>query len=373
MTQHADLATPAPLAPHRAVAPVNMGGTPVPPAADPSQEEAATPQPEVREAAAAAEAPPQALVEFMLQGWARPAAALPAPIAHAACFRGRRRALSARCPGETVVVPAGHLKVRSNDTHYRFRPSSDFYYLTGNVEPDCVLVLEPKDGGGHADVLFVEPNPGKTDATFFTDRVKGALWVGPRLGVPESRARFAVDACRPLPELAACLAQAKRPARALRGVSAVVDAALPALEGDKDLATFLAEERLIKDAVEIEELRAVIASTHRGFEDVIERLPVARSEREVEGIFGLRARVEGNDVGYGTIAASGAHACVLHYRDNDGRLDPSELLLLDAGWRGARSTPPTSPGPCPSPAASPRRSGPSTRWSTRRSGRRWPR
>jgi Xaa-Pro aminopeptidase len=285
--------------------------------------------------AAAPEAPPQALVDFMLKGWARPTTALPAPIAHAEHFRARRRALSARYPGEMVVVPAGHLKVRSNDTHYRFRPSSDFYYLTGNVEPDCVLVLEPKEHGGHTDVLFVEPNPGKTDATFFTDRAKGALWVGARLGVPESRARFAVDACRPLPELAACLAQAKRPARVLRGVSPIVDAASPAQEGDKDLVTFLAEKRLIKDAVEVEELRAVIASTRRGFEDVIERLPRARSEREVEGIFGLRARVEGNDVGYGTIAASGAHACVLHYRDNDGRLDPSDLLLLDAGVEGS--------------------------------------
>ena len=90
------------------------------------------------------------------------------------------------------MIPTGHAKVRSNDTHYRFRPGSDFYYLTGNLEPDCVLILEPVEGGGHRDVLFVEPNPGRSDATFFTDRVKGALWVGPRLGVPESRARYAV-------------------------------------------------------------------------------------------------------------------------------------------------------------------------------------
>ena len=78
--------------------------------------------------------------------------------------------------------------------------------------------------------------------------------------------------------------------------------------------------RLRKDALEIAELRAVVESTRRGFEDVIARLPRARSEREVEGVFGLRARVEGNDVGYGTIAAAGAHACVLHYTRNNGAL-----------------------------------------------------
>src|SRR5581483_8709470 len=53
-----------------------------------------------------------------------------------------------------------------------------------------------------------------------------------------------------------------------------------------------------------------------------------------EGVFGLRARVEGNDVGYGTIAASGAHACVLHWTKNDGTLHKGTLLLLDAGVEG---------------------------------------
>ena len=37
--------------------------------------------------------------------------------------------------------------------YYRFRAGTDFYYLTGNQEPDCVLVLVP-DGDGHR--LFCE-------------------------------------------------------------------------------------------------------------------------------------------------------------------------------------------------------------------------
>jgi Xaa-Pro aminopeptidase len=74
-----------------------------------------------------------------------------------------------------------------------------------------------------------------------------------------------------------------------------------------------------------------IESTRRGFEDVIRALPTSTTERWVEGVFNLRARVEGNDVGYGTIAASGAHACTLHWTSNDGTLHPGELLLLDAG------------------------------------------
>jgi Xaa-Pro aminopeptidase len=273
----------------------------------------------------------------MLQGWLPPTGVMPEPIAHAEAFAARRQALSAKYPGETLVIPSGHLKVRSNDTHYRFRPSSDFYYLTGDLEPDCVLVLEPKAGGGHEDVLFVEPNPGRSDQTFFTDRNKGELWVGPRLGVPESRARFAVHRAEPLSGLRPYLeaaAASGRPFRALRGVDHVVDGAMAQSDRDKELGAHLAEMRIVKDALEIEELRAVVESTFRGFEDVIKRLPRAKSEREVEGVFGLRARVEGNDVGYGTIAAAGSHACVLHYTKNDGEVVPGELLLLDAGVEG---------------------------------------
>ncbi|MCC6554142.1 MAG: aminopeptidase P family protein [Polyangiaceae bacterium] len=294
--------------------------------------------------------PPQALLDFMVQHWEPGGRELPPPIAGAEQLAARRRALSAMFPGEVLVVPTGHQKVRSNDDHYRFRPGSDFYYLTGNTEPDCVLVLEPREGGGHRDVLFVEPNPGRTDKTFFTDRAKGELWVGPRLGVEQSRARFAVDECRGLPDLQGCLeglaGPGAGPRRVLRGLSERVEEVLEAQDGDKKLAEALSEMRLIKDALEVAELEGAIASTKRGFEDVIRALaamePVrgadgtrswrrARSEREVEGIFNLRARVEGNDVGYGTIAACGHHACILHWTRNDGGLDPDKLLLLDAG------------------------------------------
>ena len=284
-------------------------------------------------------AAPPALLDFMMKSWKPASGKLPPKLKGAEAFAARRRALSKLFPGETLVIPTGHEKVRSNDTYYRFRPGTDFYYLTGNVEPDCVLVMQPKEGGGHTDLLFVEPNPGRSDATFYTDRNKGELWVGPRLGVKESQARFAVDEARGLPELPALLtsltAGATRPTRVLRGFSEKVDAAVtPSGERDKGLAVALSEMRLLKDAQEVKELSASIASTFRGFEDVIASLREAKTERTVEGVFGLRARVEGNDVGYGTIAASGAHACVLHWTRNDGPLKKGDLLLLDAGVEG---------------------------------------
>jgi Xaa-Pro aminopeptidase len=163
--------------------------------------------------------------------------------------------------------------------------------------------------------------------------------IGARLGVPQSKARFAVHEASPLGELPALLdglkGEAPKPFRVMRGFSPKVDAGLAEqAPRDKELATVLGEMRLLKDTHEVRELKAAIDSTLRGFEDVIRALPGAKNEREVEGIFNLRARVEGNDVGYGTIAASGAHACTLHYTRNRGGLDRGTLLLLDAGVEG---------------------------------------
>ncbi len=273
---------------------------------------------------------PKALLEFMMQGWEPGSASLPAPHPHAAVFRARREKLAALFKGEVLVVPTGHEQRRANDTYFRFRPGSDFFWLTGNLEPDCVLVLTP---AGH--FLFVEPNPGRSSETFYTDRKKGELWVGPRLGVPQSEAFFGLTA-KPLSELLSFLNGCPT-ARVLRGLSESVDTLrTPVHErpGDKELAEALGELRIIKDALEIEELRAVIASTKRGFEDVIRTFGTAKNEREIEGHFHLRARVEGNDVGYGTIAAGGANACILHWTRNNGALNDSELLLLDAGVEG---------------------------------------
>ncbi len=279
---------------------------------------------------------PQKLIDFMMTQWRPQPRALPKAIPQSAAHARRRAALGALFPGEALVIPTGHEVTRSNDTLHRFRAGSDFFWLTGNLEPDCVLVLKPDAAGVHRAVLFVEPNPGRSSATFFTDRKKGELWVGPRLGVEQSQARFGVEQAQGLATLPDFLKQLPR-SRVLRGFSPAVDAALPPIDGgarDKELAAALGELRLRKDAAEIRELRKVIASTARGFEDVIRSLKPGRTERHVEGVFALRARVEGNDVGYGTIAASGANACILHWTRNNATVKSGQLLLVDAGVEG---------------------------------------
>src|SRR5688572_6048499 len=99
-----------------------------------------------------ADVPPN-LLNFMLKSWNPKGRKLPKVLPNAASFRQRRERLSRRFPGELLVIPTGHRKVRANDTYYVFRPGTDFYYLTGAFEPDCVLVLLP-NGKKHEHLLF---------------------------------------------------------------------------------------------------------------------------------------------------------------------------------------------------------------------------
>lgn len=274
---------------------------------------------------------PAALVEFMAQGWEE-RAPIARPHSQVDRFRARREALSRAYLGCYLVIPAGEEQVRANDTNFRFRPSSDFVYFMGMGEPGGLLLMEP-DGARHRSVLYV-PEHNREKAEFFTDRSYGELWVGPHRGVEESGVHFGADACYSLKEIPAALnaiRDAKHPVRVLRSTNRSVDATFPAADADSEFAAHLAEIRLIKDEYELAELRTACAISKRAFEDVIRILPHARSEREIEAAFWRRARMEANDVGYLTIAASGHHACTLHWNRNDGKLERSALLLLDAG------------------------------------------
>src|SRR5262249_32248572 len=89
----------------------------------------------------------------------------------------RRAALSAAFPGQLMVVPAGPLKARANDTDYAFRAASSFTWLTGETVESAVLVMTPTATGHDSTLYVVEyAAPGQLD--YFTDRVHGALWVG---------------------------------------------------------------------------------------------------------------------------------------------------------------------------------------------------
>ncbi|MFE3200581.1 aminopeptidase P family protein [Embleya sp. NPDC055664] len=273
------------------------------------------------------------LAANMRTGWADTERVDLAPIEQAPNTARRRAALSARFPGERLVVPAGNLKTRSNDTEYPFRASTEYAYLTGDLTQDGVLVLEPV-ADGHDAVLYLLPRSDRGNGEFWLDG-QGELWVGRRAGLAEGELLYGLP-CRDVRKVVEELTSAAGPVRVVRGHDAALESALgERLDAgrDEELRVFLADERLVKDTFEIGQLQAAVDSTVRGFEDVVRVLDRAEatSERYIEGTFFLRARLEGNDVGYGSICAAGPHATTLHWVRNDGAARAGDLLLLDAG------------------------------------------
>ncbi|MEU6080378.1 aminopeptidase P family protein [Streptomyces sp. NPDC047108] len=273
------------------------------------------------------------LAENMKSGWADTELRDLQPIEQAPYAARRRAALSARFPGERLVIPAGNLKTRSNDTEYPFRAATEYVHLTGDQTQDGVLVLEPS-GDGHDAMLYLLPRSDRENGEFWLDG-QGELWVGRRNSLSEAEALLGLPA-RDVRKAAEELNALSGPVRLVRGHDAGLEAALTEkldARRDEELRVFLSELRAVKDEYEIGQLQAAVDSTVRGFEDVVKVLDRAEatSERYIEGTFFLRARVEGNDVGYGSICASGPHATTLHWVRNDGPVRSGDLLLLDAG------------------------------------------
>ncbi|MGX9886731.1 aminopeptidase P family protein [Streptomyces sp. NPDC002276] len=273
------------------------------------------------------------LADSMKSGWADTELHDLRPVEQAEHTARRRAALSARFPGERLVIPAGNLKTRSNDTEYPFRASVEYAYLTGSLTEDGVLVLEPTTEG-HKATIYLLPRSDRENGEFWLSG-QGELWVGRRHSLTESEALYGIPAAD-VRELAEALREATGPVRVVRGHDAGIETALTdkvTAERDEELRVFLSEARLVKDEFEIAELQKAVDSTVRGFEDVVKVLDRAEatSERYIEGTFFLRARVEGNDVGYGSICAAGPHATTLHWVRNDGPVRSGDLLLLDAG------------------------------------------
>ncbi|WP_440711236.1 aminopeptidase P family protein [Herbiconiux sp. YIM B11900] len=277
--------------------------------------------------------------DYIGSDWAERTDTVP-PAREQASFAADRRArLSAAFPGKRIVLPSGAAKQRSNDTDYPYRAHSAFAYFSAwgsDSEPGAFLVLEPREAGdaqkeGHDATLYFRERAGRDSDEFYANPEIGEFWIGAR----PSLAQVAGD-----------LGVATRAIAEFEGVAfdehtlvlREADDTLPGGAGadaDAELHRVASEMRLVKDAYEIAQMREAVAATARGFDDVIADFARSsqheRGERLVEGVFNTRARLDGNTVGYDTIAASGPHACILHWTRNDGPVRPGELILLDAG------------------------------------------
>ncbi len=253
-------------------------------------------------------------------------------------FSARRQSLARRLKPGVVIVPTSPEVRRNADSTYPFRFDSSFYYLTAFTEPEAVFVQVIGEDRVE-NLLFCREKDETRE-----------IWDGYRYGPAAAAETFGFSAAFPIGELDSRLAEIlrnqprvyfpfgqdagwdRRLAGWLDAVRAQTRAGVRTPNEIVDIRSTLHEMRLIKDAHEIALLR------HAGRINATAHIRAMRAVRpgmveyEIEAEFLHEFCRHGSRFpAYGSIVASGANACVLHYVENNCRMQDGDLLLIDAG------------------------------------------
>ncbi|HEY7797071.1 MAG TPA: aminopeptidase P N-terminal domain-containing protein, partial [Microbacteriaceae bacterium] len=122
----------------------------------------------------------KAFLEFMKTGWSDVSAEVLVDAEANQIAGQKRRELIEAFPNELILIPAGSPKTRSNDTHYRFRPTTEFTQLTNwgsqTVEGSMLVIDTEKT----TVKLYIRPTADEDSDEFFANSEIGEFWVGPR-------------------------------------------------------------------------------------------------------------------------------------------------------------------------------------------------
>ncbi|CAG0916053.1 unnamed protein product [Notodromas monacha] len=254
-------------------------------------------------------------------------------------FRSRREklceAISRAVPSDEhlVLVSGSKKKFSSEKIPYVFRQSTDFLYLTGNLEPESVLCLNiDKTGSRSRSTLFVAEKDRAVER-----------WEGPRLGTEKSAEIFGVDEALPKSEIGNFI---KASLRNRKEVAVWYDNELVANEAvhtcmNSDLlcdrrvespTRLIHRLRLFKSEAEVKLLRKSCDSSSEAFVDVMRFTRPEMSEAELWARMEYAVRMRGADyLAYPPVIAGGPRACTIHYINNNQLLRKGDLVLMDAG------------------------------------------
>lgn len=255
-------------------------------------------------------------------------------------YAARRASLIAQMQakgGGIAIIPTAPEVMRNRDADYPYRHDSYFYYLSGFTEPESVIVLLA--GEKNQSILFCREK-----------NLEREIWDGFRYGPEAARSTFGFDAAYPIEaidtELPKLMANAQglfyalgsdskldgQVQRWLQTVRSQARAGVTPPSAAYDVQVLLDEMRLSKDAGEIDIMQRsadIAAAAHR------RAMRIARPglrEYHLEAEILHEFRNNGSQFpAYGSIVATGANACVLHYRASDAELKDGDLVLIDAG------------------------------------------
>ena len=250
-------------------------------------------------------------------------------------YKNNRERFFAQMPVDSIaIIVSGTQKQRSNDTNFPFRQESNFYYLTGFLEDDAVLVMK-KTQKLEESIIFVHPK----------DPLK-EMWEGKCLGVEKACASLNMNKSFSIKEYETKLPELLKNTQILYHQTSLksqhLDDTLNRLKMGKEShlypATFIDIEKSIltlrrkKQDFEIENIRQAIEITTKAHHAAMAAAQPSKYEYQVMATVEYIFKTSGASWdAYTSIVAGGNNANTLHYINNDHRLVDGELILMDAG------------------------------------------
>ncbi|PIL36606.1 hypothetical protein GSI_00295 [Ganoderma sinense ZZ0214-1] len=254
--------------------------------------------------------------------------------------------------GSLAVCVAGQMKYMSGQIFYKFRQSSDFWYLTGFDEPDAAVILEKRSSSprGYYMRMF----------SVGTDTAK-EKWDGARTCQEDVVQFFGADEAEPISVFPAVLrnlsaaasrvyfdlpkgykrTRAVTPKSFLKYLSPSggasrkeYDHLLDSLGNLKPepLAPEVARLRAIKSKYEQEVMRQAADISARAHNKTMRFTEPGMAEHAVAAHFEyLCARDGAQRPAYVPVVASGPNGLIIHYTSNNQLIADDEMVLIDAG------------------------------------------
>jgi len=251
-------------------------------------------------------------------------------------FAGNRARLRAQVGGaELIVITANGVMQRGGDEPLPFHQDSNFWYLTGLNGADLTLAMH-----GAREYLIV---PGLSAVREAFDGAHDLAEYATRSGITELLPeRAGWQLLREQVRTARKVATLGSPPEHLpvygiytlpyrRRLIARLKRMAPGLEVH-DIRTDFVTMRSIKQPAELQAIRHSIDITCETLLEVRDRLPHVKYEYELEATISYGFRSRGADGhAFDPIVAAGKHSTTLHHLDNDGTIEPEDLVVVDIG------------------------------------------
>ena len=251
----------------------------------------------------------------------------------------RRKELMSRLEGNNIVyIFSNELIRRSADDTYPFQIDKNFYYLTGLQEDNMILEIS-NFNNIIISKIFTLPH----------DEVM-AKWIGSRMTYEKIKEISGVDYVYDKATFEGQVAQMYNNNRCEsykicldlwqydtnRSITPTTKFAKLLLDTyfiiPYDIYNELTSMRLIKDELEIENIKKAIAITDNGIKNIMDHARAGVNEMELEGAFIFRLMTQGcKKTAFSTILAGGKNATVLHYVENNEDVKDNEMVLCDLG------------------------------------------